>query len=110
MEELKYARTDMGIGKIIGEEEIDFQQQGKCPIRYREIIKTSNNIIDLIEDEDYIGRSKVESIEWHGNNEKYIRTENGNNYDCWDINEILKDGIVTKEQFLSMEYKVVNNV
>ena len=63
------------------------------------IVKSSPNIIDLIEVGDYVNGGMVDLI-----NDKYIGIENQEGY-------IIKKGfkierIVTKELFESMEYKV----
>lgn len=55
-----YVRTDMGIGKVICGEEIDFKKLGKSPIRYRKIIKASFEKTDLIKKGDII------SVRIHG--------------------------------------------
>ena len=61
------------------------------------VIKSSPNIIDLIEVGDYVNGLKVEDLDdiWH--------------YDldgCCPVPDEIKS-IVTKEQFESMEYKIV---
>lgn len=76
------------------------------------IIKSSPNIIDLIEVGDYVNGCKI--IELATNIEGktlYLETditEFDNVYACGNINIYEKDirTIVTKEQFKSMEYKV----
>ena len=66
-----------------------------------DVIKSSPNIIDLIEVGDYVNGSYVEGfIEKNKFQNKLIITEAG----MIDNNDI--KSIVTKEQFESMEYKV----
>ena len=75
-----------------------------------EVIKSSPNIIDLIEVGDYVNEYLVEDItSVYDNGEEIITLHiaSGSNYFQHNINDI-KDikSIVTKEQFESMEYKV----
>ena len=67
------------------------------------IVKSSSNIIDLIEVGDYVNGFKVDEIDEKG-------IYNYNSYDGWRINIASCNGdiksIVTKEQFESMEYKI----
>lgn len=78
-----------------------------------DILKASNNIIDLIEVGDYVNGSKLLSIDYaedrDGNCDKlhfYYSFEN----DEKDVNEYYEElnikSIVTKEQFSSMEYRL----
>ena len=60
-----------------------------------EIVKHSPNIIDLIEENDYVNGNKVVSI----NGVLYVRDEGA-------LSEIEIKSIVTKEQFNSVMYKV----
>lgn len=67
------------------------------------IIKSSPNIIDLIEVGDFVNGLKVDKIDENG-------IYNSNSYDGWLVNiasynEDIKS-IVTKEQFESMEYRI----
>lgn len=77
------------------------------------IIKSSPNIIDLIEVGDYVNGDRVKAlkgdIESHkiNNEEDVIYTEYINDYDEWcgyEEDEI--KSIVTREQFESIEYKI----
>lgn len=76
------------------------------------IIKSSPNIIDLIEVEDYVNGCKIIDICIDEmTNLKYLETditEFDNIYACGHINIYEKDirTIVTKECFESMEYKI----
>ena len=74
-----------------------------CEEQEKYIIKTSHNIIDLIEVGDYVNGERIDSIQ----DGKLL---NSNSWDGWlvDIascNEDVKS-IVTKEQFEQMSYKV----
>ena len=67
------------------------------------IVKSSPNIIDLIEVGDYVNGFKVDEIDEKG-------IYNYNSYDGWRINiascnDDIKS-VVTKEQFESIEYKI----
>ena len=110
-----YVRTDDGfIGKITSiesNERIHLFQKSISTDNYKwldlvleeNIIKSSPNIIDLIEVGDYVNGFKVDEIDEKG-------IYNYNSYDGWRINiascnDDIKS-IVTKEQFESMEYKI----
>ena len=112
-----YVRTkSYGIKKIKGfsstlEEdfiECDYDKYQKVLINKKEIIETKPNIIDLIEEGDYVNGEQITSIEDDDNinNEKllyyYIPSDWGE--DCFREKDI--KSIVTKEQFESMEYKI----
>lgn len=73
-----------------------------------DIVKHSKNIIDLIEEGDYVNESIVTDYYFVGNqkvlvlnNEKITYEENEN-----FVPQLAIKTIVTKEQFASMEYKV----
>ena len=77
------------------------------------IIKSSSNIIDLIQVGDYVNGDRVKAlkgdIESHkiNNEDDVIYTEYINDYDEWcGFEEDEIKSIVTKEQFESMEYKI----
>ena len=109
-----YVRTDKGlIGKVIKKEEYTthtiLEYEGQYCKRVltlsgndSEIIKSSPNIIDLIEEGDYVNGLKVTRICFDEDGERILNTEN-----CILelINEDIKS-IVTHEQFSQMEYKV----
>lgn len=65
------------------------------------IIKSSPNIIDLIEVGDYVNGGQVREIK-----KGYIRISGGKS--IWEYLDNLKDikSILTKEQFENMEYKL----
>ena len=109
-----YARLDGKIGKIVEvckceqcelrgyyEPVIEYthKERDYVSVYWKDNLKASYNIIDLIEVGDYVNGSEVTSIEengWlgFGNNDWYIPNSRG-----------IKS-IVTKEQFESMSYKV----
>ena len=68
-----------------------------------DVIKSSPNIIDLIEVGDYVNGLKVDEIDEKG-------IYNYNSYDGWRVNIVNCDedikSILTKEQFESMEYRI----
>ena len=70
------------------------------------VIKSSHNIIDLIETGDYVNGKRVIEVNFNANEEKYIRLDfdNQDYRSCYFENEI--KSIVTKEQFKQMQYKV----
>ena len=75
-------------------------------IARRDIIKSSPNIIDLIEVGDYVNGEKITGIGKDRNDEKIIYYEIPSDYgeDYYKNSEI--KSIVTKEQFESCMYKV----
>ena len=123
-----YVRTKTGIHKIfrinekadIWKYHCDKKPTGEwdssyeyIKVRKDDIIKSSPNIIDLIEVGDYVNGEKVKAlkgdIENHkiNNEDDVIYTEYINDYDEWcgfEKDEI--KSIVTKQCFESMEYKV----
>ena len=74
---------------------------------YPRHVKTSPNIIDLIEVGDYVNGFEVLRIDKECNlYPKTLKCQYPNNVDYFDIfNEDIKS-IITKEQFSKMEYKV----
>lgn len=98
-EEFYEDSVDVGIGTI---PDVDGIWIDKAHFQYvdkREIIKSSPNIIDLIEVGDYVNGEKIAYI----TNDNKLITEGG-----YDIFSKYKDigNVVTKEMFESMEYKV----
>ena len=67
-------------------------------VRKQEVIKSSSNIVDLIETGDYVDGHEVYKV-----TPNYIFTRGGTNY---SKNDAKIETIVTKEQFSSMEYKI----
>ena len=118
----EYVRTKKGISRIAEDGRfVEIRENGNrmyyvdtngtpctwefaCYIWSKDIDKHSKNIIDLIEVGDYVNGHRVIEIDIddddEGTGEKYLW--------CGDL-AIIEDkikGIVTKEQFASMEYKV----
>ena len=104
-----YARTNEGIiGKIIEQNEMYVIVSYKTLeifVSKDEIIKSSSNIIDLIEVGDYVNESYIQEIKEIENNEMTCMLDS--DYECYSHikNEDIKS-IVTKEQFETMQYKV----
>ena len=124
MEERDYVRTKDGIERIKDIKEwVNFQgyekiittdkNQYETLYEQSEIIKSSPNIIDLIEVGDYVNGCKIIDICINEiTNLKYLETaitEFDNIYACGYINIYEKDirTIVTKEQFKNIEYEVI---
>ena len=114
----EYIRTEDGIiDKVI------IEYNGKCASQtcnckhvsceknyYDEdkIIKSSPNIIDLIEVGDYVNGNKIEIIDKPCKLNPYGSLKYRAN-DCYDFEQILGNeiiSIVTKEAFESMEYRI----
>ena len=100
-----YVRTDVGIGKYISDNEIQFHD-GKGKATYRDIIKSSPNIIDLVEKSDLVvdNYGNIYVVDYVFDNYIYTTTKQGN------IIKTLCDyqikSIVTKEQFENCMYKI----
>lgn len=111
-----YVRTKKGIiGKIKlidNQTELEDLYLVKRKWYYKEdLIKSSPNIIDLIEVGDLVNGMKVTGIggTYHGRKDKAIRCDYCVNKKTGKWTMIYDDeikSIVTKEQFKSMEYKV----
>lgn len=96
-----YVRTkDTGFCKIVKRLELDGLYTDKGFNIISNILKSSFNIIDLIEVGDYVNGRLVTSI-WE--DEVYLYSGAVSTYII--TNEEIQS-IVTKEQFASMEYKV----
>ena len=101
-----YDRSWTEIGQIVGEVEDSHLKVVKCRDGYYDLdnfIKSSSNIIDLIEGGDYVNGLKVDKIDENG-------IYNSNSYDGWLVNiasynEEIKS-IVTKESMESVTYYV----
>lgn len=113
----EYIRTPKGIGKITNiytghnkQEDSGFcidscKEKFYCGRSAMKELKSSPNIIDLIEENDYVNGSKVIYV---NKKERYVVvscsvSENG----LFNENEI--KSIVTKEMYSSVEYRVENN-
>jgi hypothetical protein len=103
-----YIRTDDGlIGKVVSEQ-YEYKDSIGCDIDFgnndvfneyemcQRIIKSSPNIIDLIEVGDYVNGKEVTS------KDQFLGF---GNHDWYMTNDEIKS-IVTKEQFSQMEYKI----
>lgn len=111
-----YIRTKTGLGKITEYKKHDswgyivkvegtyncYTHTGNDELS--DVIKSSSNIIDLIEVGDYVNGHKV--IYTIGNINKKIYVEYVNMDELLEIKLEQITSIVTKEQFESMEYKV----
>ena len=107
-----YDRDWTEIGQIVDEVEDSHLKVVKCKDGYYDLdnfIKSSPNIIDLIEIGDYVNGKKVSDKQYH------YTDEDSRDMGVWCIfyeNVALGDyqydikSIVTKEQFESMKYKV----
>lgn len=73
--------------------------------RYGFQLKHSKNIIDLIEEGDYVNGEKVTNVDKYDNIYS-IEWEYGNVYTTEIINDKFIKSIVTKEQFKNIEYIV----
>lgn len=97
-----YVRMNWGIDKVSNiyeriDRNIVFDTTNGYQNYFTEIIKSSPNIIDLIEEGDYVNGLKVVKLE----NEILTMQGLTHNIGKEDIKSI-----VTKEQFENMEYKV----
>lgn len=113
----EYVRTKhFGINKIKGfysDVYYDYIMVDDDLIKREDIIKSSSNIIDLIQENDYVNGCRVELSKY---NELYIgyvycgglgqRTTEAYATFIKDMKVEDIDSIVTKEQFTEMEYKV----
>ena len=112
-----YVRTDNGIiGKIYEQigDMFTYKDNNRDYVTYglshNEILKSSHNIIDLIEVGDYVNGYKVKAVYLKGYR-KYIKLSNAyeSGKGIRTYNEDIKT-IVTKEVFESMKYEVNNKV
>lgn len=112
-----YIRTDDGlIGKVVSEP-YEYKDSIGCDIDFgnndvfneyemwQRIIKSSPNIIDLIEVGDYVNGKHVDK--YQGKLGVFCELPNGK----WEFIELTNEhylisSIVTKEQFSCMEYKI----
>ena len=111
-----YVRTTIGeIGKIIDCPEQLKQNYGNWlwfetkeeqrPIRKEDIKTSSPNIIDLIEEDDFINQARVSEI--IKKTKDSIRFMADSDYEfSTELKEKEITSIVTKEQFEAMEYKI----
>ena len=100
----EYVRSNLGtIGKITKIEDSKFLYENKCLICFiSNVVKHSKNIIDLIEEGDYVNGCKVACVKYDDILEtKRVYLYNENSFYDYEIKSV-----VTKEQFSSIEYKV----
>ena len=97
---------ELGIGKTIMEIDEDnfiktkFKDDFECSLPTYMITKASHNIIDLIEEGDYVNGDRVTQV-----TSRYVEVCYGRD-SCDFINEEDIKSIVTKEQFESMKYSL----
>lgn len=118
----EYIRTEYGIiGKILEDEDIgengvyidttfldDYADETNF-VKYEDIKKHSFNIIDLIEERDYVNGIKIYSLKkgiGYGDKEQEVVIINKNFCNCKFIRTEDIKSIVTKEQFKIVEYEV----
>lgn len=117
-----YVRTKSGlIAKYIGFKDFSYNFDGKIYWFYeyyndyiykedfeewfeKSVVKTSHNIIDLIEVGDYVNGMRIDDIDIHS---KRLYREMRYDYEIIDGKEI--KSIVTKEMFSNVEYRVETN-
>ena len=106
LEEGMYARTLNGIVKIDKIQD-NVMKDTKGNLHYGDFVKASYNIIDLIEEGDYVNGHKVSKVVIDSSCSYVLLEEVGSYVDNPDdINEEDIKTIVTKEQFESMSYKL----
>ena len=109
----EYVRTKRnGIGKIIS---FSYNEDDECcfielanrrtGIKECNIIKSSPNIIDLVEVGDYVNGIRVDEIK----NGQLRTSSYYDGYICYLCNDNEIKSIVTHEQFSQMKYKVGSN-
>lgn len=117
-----YVRTENGLDKVADyryEPEYEnghvvwFEKSNNgCRFTDKDLPKSSPNIIDLIEVGDYVNGNKIVHIQEkefpnYPKRLLFAGVDENNIDDVWEVynNEDIKS-IVTKEQFLQMEYKL----
>lgn len=119
IEEKMYVRTRNGIAKILGiiNDPDNFYYKMLITDKFLKIhddteyiddldvIKASNNIIDLIEEGDYVNGVEVIGKEFDNFNKEYLQCGVGDYVICtFEVKDIKT--ILTKEQFESQKYIV----
>lgn len=114
-----YIRTDEGIRKILNEYEEGYELDISLHYLYPEghdlykedleddeeiVTKASFNIIDLIEEGDYVNGRKVYQVGYNFQDDFVLKMSKSNYDDFIYPNEIKT--VVTKERFKQMSYKV----
>lgn len=97
--------VNVGIGIIPEVDGIWIDKEHFTYIDKRQIVKHSKNIIDLIEEGDYVNGSKVIDIAQGKTKAAYIESQE-QKFALIPIVEKQIKSIVTKEQFASIKYKV----
>lgn len=104
----QFVRTKDGeIHKIksINDEYIEYENGFGVPYELKEyIVKASYNIIDILEEGDYVNGRKVYQVGYNFQDDFVLKMSKSNYDDFIYPNEI--ETIVTKEQFEQMAYKV----
>jgi len=87
---------------------VDFGYEGSdyVSVYWKDDLKASHNLIDLIEVGDYVNGYKITSIEEGNRRNKWVYAEDEDGYLIKSFPPKNIKSIVTKEQFSSMEYKV----
>lgn len=108
-----YVRTKKGILKIRDDKhfkddknKLNYLTYGNytCVLK-EDIINSSPNIIDLIEEDDFINQARVSEI--IKKTKDSIRFMADSDYECsTELKEKEIKSIITKEQFESMEYRI----
>ena len=98
-----YVRTDKGYIVKIDEEKKNLQMLKFLDVEYGNIVKHSNNIIDLIEKNDYVNGKLVSNVD-EVDKKTIIKLEDGDMYSTEIENDSFIKSIVTHEQFSSLEY------
>ena len=116
-----YARIDGKIGKVIQictceqceargyyEPTIEYAhgERDYVSVYWKNNLKASHNIIDLIEVGDYVNGYPVYEIVEYEDNTRAIVIGDDNKSIIWEESSQYIKSIVTKEQFESMSYKV----
>ena len=88
---------------IFGKYRLDKPYNNCFSVAQNKIVKHSNNIIDLIEKNDYVNGKLVSNVD-EIDNKTIIEWEDGDMYSTEIENDNFIKSIVTKEQFSSLEY------
>ena len=102
----EYVRSNLGsIGKVTKIEDGKFLYENKCLICFiSNVVKHSSNIIDLIEEGDYVNGLEVYKGKVASGKEKLLVGNHIINGMALEIVNIKT--LVTKEQFSSVEYRL----
>lgn len=99
-----YVRTTNGIVKI---KEIvnNVMKDEKGKLHYGDFIKSSSNIIDLIEENDFINGMRIAEIINNKNGVLKCMVDSDYEFITTILNNEI-ESVLTKEQFEAMQYKV----